>query len=220
MRWAFALVGAICVSLLSLSVAQELPGPVESPVWETQPPFAVLPPEGGPVVGGVALTCRVAAGALTGCTSSDAVPASYVEAGLISARAARLAPQDADGQPTEGREIVVRIPFPIPVMTRAAPASGSLTGLIWLQAPTGNDYARLYPEAAARQGTDGTVVLDCLVGDDGRLSCTIVSEEPAGWGFGEATLALSRLFHLAPRTSNGTPTAGERIRRTIRWRIS
>ncbi len=55
-------------------------------------------------------------------------------------------------------------------------------------------------------------MLECAVLSDGRLDCTVVSEDPAALGFGDAALNLSREFRMAARTSNGRSTTGGRVR--------
>lgn len=121
-------------------------------------------------------------------------------------------------------------PDPAPVATTVAlaplppdppPPEGTLeTGLVWLEQPTAAEIASLYPSEAARLGAHGRVVMDCIVAEDGRLDCAVVWEFPAGFGFGEASLNVVRRFRIAPETADGTPTAGARVRRTIRWRTS
>lgn len=65
----------------------------------------------------------------------------------------------------------------------------------------------------------GTVVLDCTVRADGRLNCTVASEDPPNWGFGEASLRVARNFKVRPQLANGVPTEGGRIRVPIRWNL-
>lgn len=49
-----------------------------------------------------------------------------------------------------------------------------------------------YPEKARVAGIDGEAVLHCARSDHGALrNCTLVSETPAGQGFGEAALAMA-----------------------------
>lgn len=195
--------------------------PIENPVWLTRPPIAELPnPVSGPIHLNVPLRCQVADGVLAACVAAEPVPEAFVSSAIRAASAARVAALDADGQATEGREITVQIGFPIPVAIDPPPAPPSLsvlTGLIWLEQPDGHDFLRLYPSRAQREHVEGRVTLDCLVNAGGRLSCTVVSEEPREYGFGEATLQISREFRLAPQTRDGVPTAGGRVRRTIRW---
>lgn len=102
-----------------------------------------------------------------------------------------------------------------------APPPGTLViGLMWTQQPTAGDFARLFPVRAMQENVGGRATLDCVVVDEGRLDCTVVSEDPPGYGFGSASLQISRAFRIAPETSDGTPTAGGRLRRTIRWVIA
>ena len=55
---------------------------------------------------------------------------------------------------------------------------------------------RYYPQKAQRAGISGMAVLDCLVDTQGWLrDCRVVSEQPAGFGFGEAALRMAPLFH-------------------------
>jgi periplasmic protein TonB len=98
-----------------------------------------------------------------------------------------------------------------------APPAPVLTGIRWLQQPDGDDYTDLYPSRAEQREMEGRVVIDCTVAADGRIACTVASEDPPGWGFGEATLRVSRRFRVAPQTADGTPTAGGTFRKTIRW---
>lgn len=102
----------------------------------------------------------------------------------------------------------------------APPTPDILTGLIWLEQPDARDFARNYPDLATQGNVSGRVTLDCRVVDRGRLDCVVTNEDPPGYGFAEATLAISRQFRVAPATRDGRPTEGGRIRRTIRWVIA
>lgn len=126
----------------------------------------------------------------------------------------RVPPPDLSAPPT---------PTPIPVAVDPPPAPPTpavLTGVTWLEQPDARDYVRYYPSRAMEREQEGRVTLDCLVSADGRIACTVTSEDPTGWGFGEASLRVARHFRLAPTTSDGRPTSGGRIRRTIVWRLS
>lgn len=81
----------------------------------------------------------------------------------------------------------------------------------WLNKPSGATVARFYPERALDRGRGGKVVLDCLVGLDGRLTCTVASEDPERWGFGAAALRIAKEFRMAPQLEDGQPTAGGRV---------
>jgi len=59
-----------------------------------------------------------------------------------------------------------------------------------------------YPAAARAAGVEGTASLKCVVNQHARLSeCVLSAEYPAGSGFGEAALALSRLSKDNPEVS-------------------
>ena len=61
-----------------------------------------------------------------------------------------------------------------------------MPGLALAQSPP-----RGYPEAAWRQGLGGTVLLRCTAENGRRIrDCSVVSERPAGLGFGAAALKL------------------------------
>jgi len=54
--------------------------------------------------------------------------------------------------------------------------------------------------ASAETACDLTVLLQCQVAPDGATSaCAVVSEDPNSLGAGDAALAMSRSFRLAPR---------------------
>jgi periplasmic protein TonB len=92
--------------------------------------------------------------------------------------------------------------------------------MVWLQRPSSQDFNRYYPQRAVQREQEGRVVLDCIVSADGRIACTVASEEPSGWGFGEAALRISRNFRAAAQTSDGRPTSGGRTRVPITFRLS
>lgn len=78
---------------------------------------------------------------------------------------------------------------------------------------------RFYPERALDRGKSGLVVLDCLVGIDGRLACSVASEEPQRWGFGSAALRAAKEFRMAPQLEDGRPTAGGRVSVPISFKV-
>lgn len=76
----------------------------------------------------------------------------------------------------------------------------------WLRRP--HDLDRFYPAHAIARGIEGRATLDCQVSITGALSCTLVSETPAGWGFGEAALRMAREYSMQPAMRGGAPVAG------------
>jgi protein TonB len=67
-----------------------------------------------------------------------------------------------------------------------------------------------FPELAMTKGVEsGRVELQCPVSAEGIIeSCWILSETPAGVGFGQAALTAAAQARLQPRTVDGAPTAG------------
>lgn len=67
-----------------------------------------------------------------------------------------------------------------------------------------------FPDLAMSKGVEtGRVELQCPVEVDGTIkSCWILSETPAGVGFGQAAVAAAAQARLHPRTVDGVPTRG------------
>jgi TonB family protein len=98
--------------------------------------------------------------------------------------------------------------------------SADMTGYVvrpyWTNRPTRDDLERLYPHKA--KGVQGDVKVDCLIDENGRFtSCDVVSESPSGLGFGDSTIALSKLFRMKPVDGDGLPVAGRKLRLPVRW---
>lgn len=108
------------------------------------------------------------------------------------------------------------VPPPLPPIP---PRPNLVTNVFWVERPDARDFARNYPQRALDENVSGRALLECLVVADGRLACTVVSEEPEGYGFGEASLRVARSFRMAPETRDGVPTAGGRVRVPIRWNL-
>ena len=126
----------------------------------------------------------------------------------------RVPPPDLSAPPT---------PTPLPVAVDpppSPPTPGIITGAVWLQRPGARDFDRYYPDRARDRDQEGRVTLDCLVSADGHIRCSVINEDPSGWGFGEAALRISQSFRMAAQTSDGRATSGGRIRVPITFRLA
>jgi protein TonB len=107
----------------------------------------------------------------------------------------------------------------IPLPTSEQPPPRALiTNPEWLSRPNAAQFARVYPELAAREGVGGLVSLSCEVTVSGAVTaCDVLSESPGGYGFSRAALSLTPHFRLKPRTEDGQPVGGARVIIPIRF---
>lgn len=105
-----------------------------------------------------------------------------------------------------------------PTAATAARTSADLSSADFAQLPNGYAFYRHYPRLALSHDISGRVVLRCAVNDAGLLvDCTVISEDPTGWGFGEATLRLAQEFRVRPQRQDGAKTAGGTMTVPVRW---
>jgi len=98
-----------------------------------------------------------------------------------------------------------------------AAAAGQDTNPAWIKQPTAGDIFSVFPAAAVAEGIDGKVVIDCEAAIDGSVrNCAVVSEAPAGMGFGAAALSLTPQLRMRPALRGGVPTAA-RVRIPINF---
>lgn len=83
----------------------------------------------------------------------------------------------------------------------------------WWRRPSADFITRVYPAKAKRRGLPGRVILDCTIGLEGKMkTCSVVSETPARYGFGEAGLTLASAFQVTATTRTGKSTEGMSMR--------
>jgi len=102
------------------------------------------------------------------------------------------------------------------VCARAEDSTHVTTNPRWLKVPNADDLARFWPAAAGGMG--GSARISCIVTSRGTLDkCVVVSEEPAGHGFGASALLMAPLFLMQAKTDDGVPTGGAKIFIPIRF---
>jgi protein TonB len=97
-----------------------------------------------------------------------------------------------------------------------APGPPEITDPTWVRRP--RDLARYYPRRALERGIQGEVLLSCLVTTRGALACSVASESPPNWGFGEAALRIAGDHRMVPATADGRPTEA-RYRMRVPFRL-
>lgn len=88
-----------------------------------------------------------------------------------------------------------------------------------LRRPAQENLQAHYPPAARAAGLDGSATVACIVQPDFHLGqCEIVTEDPAGQGFGDAAIVVMQTYmEVAPQTADGTSTVGGRLQRRFHW---
>ena len=78
----------------------------------------------------------------------------------------------------------------------------------WVKLPDPVALYAAYPAAALKARQGGVVRLACVVGLDGKAKdCRVASEDPPGYGFGDAALSVATAFELKPASRDGQPVA-------------
>jgi TonB family protein len=96
----------------------------------------------------------------------------------------------------------------------------TITNPDWIRKPGPDEFADYYPKVAWLFGLGGTVVITCKVSPDGGLTgCSTSEEAPAGFGFADAALQISRFFQMKPKTVDGKPVEGGSFSTRIRFSV-
>jgi TonB family protein len=116
--------------------------------------------------------------------------------------------------------LFVDIPFDFRDPSQPAPPN-ELYDPMWLKRVNPEYVAQLFPAAAAKAGMrSGKATVGCAIQHDGSLKdCAVLSEEPAGLGFGDAALTIAGVMVMNPWTAQGDPVEGARIRLPIRLEL-
>lgn len=101
----------------------------------------------------------------------------------------------------------------------AAPADAPFdTPADWERMPDPHGLWVLMPQSAVKKGHGGGAVIECDVLPQGTLEdCKLISEKPAGEGFGQATLLAAPSFAMRPAMKDGRPVRS-RVRIPVNFR--
>jgi len=76
----------------------------------------------------------------------------------------------------------------------------------WLRKPTARELIAVWPPTAWQKGVGGKATIKCVVSLQGALrDCQVLSETPAGEGFGQAAIALTPQMLFRPGMKDGRP---------------
>lgn len=217
---------AVRVCALSASVvlltaapvaARDAPAPADI-AWTQAPSFvdvaAAYPStaKAKGLTGEVALSCTfVGMGRLGACRTLSEAPE-----GAGFAEAARRLSGDFQGPSETPSGAQTRIAFKFVPDELAAK---TIARPEWVALPTPAQFQGVFPDAASKAGVlKAKAVMDCTVTATGGLAdCKLVSEDPAGYGLGQAILPLARAFRLKIWTADGQPVVGGVVRAPIRY---
>jgi TonB family protein len=164
--------------------------------------------------GDAKLNCRIdEKGRLGHCTVSEETPdrkgfgsAALKLAGKFMARTDPAAPT-----PVRDGWVDIAVHFDNPGAAATTPPQ--IVHPDWVALPEPARTQSLFPAAASQAGVQtGVGRVDCRVGEDGGLGdCALVSEEPAGLGFGASALAAAPDLHANLWSRDGLRTPGAHV---------
>ena len=77
------------------------------------------------------------------------------------------------------------------------------------------------PQLAQTDYAYAQVVLNCMVADQGAVTdCQVVSEDPAGSGYGAAVLKMATRLHVPLKSDGGAAVPGARLNIPISIRVA
>lgn len=101
----------------------------------------------------------------------------------------------------------------LPILAAAVlalpPGAASIDNQDWVGRPSGDDFARAFPDSAMAHDIQGQATIACVINDKGALTdCRVIEEYPHGEGFGDAALKLSAKFRLDVERPSEAPNVG------------
>lgn len=159
----------------------------------------------------VIMRCQIRSdGALKDCENISELPQAHGFAHAASELTKQFRLPVGPGEKVGG--LRVDVPFDFRDPTHAAPPV-EIRDPIWIRQINPAAFAEVYPAAAIKAGYNvGRASVECSVAADGKLTgCATVTEDPAGYGFGDAALVVAGAMQMSPWTKQGAPVEGARI---------
>jgi len=158
-------------------------------------------------------------GALGDCENISELPAGkgFARAAKSLIKDFRVPPAHAGGAYNNLR---VDVPFDFRDPSQAAPPV-EIHDPIWIQSIKPDSIVKLFPEEAIKAGYKvGRATVECAVAADGSLTgCATATEDPAGYGFGDAALVVASVMRMSPWTKQGAPADGARIALPVKFEL-
>lgn len=165
---------------------------------------------------------KISGGAVLDCTANEAgeevdcrvleedpVGMGFGEAALKLVTKERVKTKDASGASIVGRRFKSGFSY-------LAPGDANPD---WVKKPGAAELAGVFPRFKAGKGVDGQARITCRIDEAGFLQrCVVVSEEPAGVGFGAAALQLAPQFRMSPKIRGGKAVPGGEVTIPINWK--
>ncbi len=108
-----------------------------------------------------------------------------------------------------------KLQSPAPAVPPTSPPT-SPPGPAEPQAGCDPSLIHMYPERAQTLGRSGEAVIRCTIGEDGHYrDCTVVSQQPGGWGFGEAAVKMSCALPVTAGPDGTPPRPGQTVERRV-----
>ena len=186
---------------------------------QPQPPAGRLPAPGAPPLASVIVDCAITA---TGLTTGCQVAIHHDEHTELEGRVLDdliRKPRPVPGV-LAGDHVRLLMRRPVRTAAGAAGAPDVLFPPLW-RMDRAHPAQLNFPDRALRMNVTGNAVLHCMVASGGALTgCSVVSENPDGFGFGNAALKTAASLRVDPVTEVGDPIEGIHLLFAIQFAIS
>jgi len=98
-------------------------------------------------------------------------------------------------------------------------ASDIMVEARWAKFPDGTALSSYYPQKALDAEREGRATVDCIISDaEGHVHCSLLSETPANYGFGKATIKMIEDIGRVDMTK-GAAAIGKHLHQGVVWKL-